>query len=95
MLRYWNNLVKMEDSRLPMIMYNQMKHENNLWFKDIKCLHVFQSVNALAVLERHVPTINAKQFYIYHAEGKLLSDWASVVENKLKLHYYKAIKMTT
>ena len=83
----------MEDSCLPKIMYNQMKQENNLWFKDIKTL--FQSVNALDVLERNVPIINAKQFYVY-AEGKLLSDfkvnWASVVENKLKVHYYKAIK---
>ena len=96
MLRYWNSLVKMEDSRLPKIMYNQMKLENNLWFKDIKTL--FQSVNALDVLERNVPIINAKQFYIY-AEGKLLSDfkvnWASVVENKPKLHIIKLLKMTT
>ena len=92
MLRYWNGLVKMEDSRLPKIMYNQMKLENNLWFKDRKTL--FQSVNALDVLERNVPIINAKQFSIY-AEGKLLSDfkanWASVVENKPEVHYYKAI----
>ena len=88
MLRYWNSLVKVEDSRLPKIMYNQMKFENNIWFKGIKTL--FQSVSALDVLERNVPIVNAKQFYIY-SEGKLLSDlkvnWASVVENKLKLGF--------
>ena len=70
-------------------MYNQIKLDNNLWFKDIKAL--FQSVNALNVLERHVPSLMQNNFtsmlrvnYYQTLRSTGLLRW--------KLHYYKAIK---
>ena len=92
-LRFWNRLMKMNNKRLPKMIYMEMKQSSHDWFEDIKSL--FLSINAADVLERNVPIINDKQFYRY-AEGKLMADyspqWSTLIQQKPKLYYYKQIK---
>ena len=60
MLRLWNSIIKMEECRLPKIVYNDMQTETDSWLAEIKS--IFNSINAIDVFERNVPIINFKQF---------------------------------
>ena len=92
-LRFWNLLMKMNNKRLPKMIYLEMKQNSHDWFEHIK--NLFLSINAPDVLDRYVPIINDKQFYRY-AEGKLMADyspqWSTLKQQKPKLYYYKQIK---
>jgi hypothetical protein len=93
MLRLWNGITKMDASRLPKIIYNDMQAEIDPWLAEIKS--IFDSINAIDVFERNVPIINLRQFCQY-AEKQLVAHysntWCLLVESKPKLHFYKEIK---
>ena len=79
----------MNPSRLPKIIYNQLKSGNELWYKELE--NLFISINALDVLISNVPVVDYKE--IYTCAENLLMDhhchqWSLTVENKPKLHYY-------
>ena len=50
MLRLWNsNVIKMEECRLPKIVYNDMQTVTDPWLAEIKS--IFNSINAIDVFE--------------------------------------------
>ena len=65
--------MKMNNKRLPKMIYMEMKLSNHGWFENVK--NLFLSINARDVLECNLPIINDKQFYNY-VEGKLMSDYS-------------------
>ena len=63
MLRMWNRIMKMEESRLPRLIFLEQMKSKDSWFIDLRNVFVF--INAIDVLERNVPVLNFKDFYNY------------------------------
>ena len=61
MLRYWNNIMQMNPSCLPKIIYNKLKSGNEPWYKELE--NLFISITALNVLTSNVGVVNYKVNY--------------------------------
>jgi hypothetical protein len=95
MLRLWNKIVSMENTRLPKLIYEQMLASNSIgtWTRDLKC--VFERIKCNDILENNIPVVNIKVF-LNHAKERLMSDyvikWRHEIENKPKLRIYGQYK---
>ena len=59
-LRTWNNLVAMDDKRLPKLVYNYLREQSTLCAKDTK--EIFNQIKCLDLFDKNVPIINFKEF---------------------------------
>ena len=93
MLRLWNQLVGLNETRLPRIMYGLMMKHKNTWINEI--ISVFQRINCMDMFENNVKIVNFKVF-LNHAKDKLMMEhcaqWLTDVNNKPKLHIYAQFK---
>ena len=80
MLRMWNRIMKMEESRLPTLIFHEQMKSKDSWFNDLR--NVFVSVNAIDVLEKNVPALNFIEFYNY-AVQQLSDHWSFIMEGRL------------
>ena len=64
-LRTWNNLVAMDNTRLPKLVYNYLREQSTLWAKDTK--EIFNQIKCLDLFDNNVPIINFKEF-LNHAK---------------------------
>ena len=62
-LRFWNRIVSLDESRLPRQIYNEMLLKGHPWISNVK--EIFDSNNATDAFENNVPIVNFKQFSIY------------------------------
>ena len=63
MIRLWNHLLKMEDHRLPKLIYKHMLNTEHTWVTEIK--EILTSVNAIHALQNNLPVLNFKIFAKY------------------------------
>ena len=62
-LRFWNRILSLDDSRLPRQIYNEMLLKGHPWISNVK--EIFDSINATDAFENNVAIVNFKQFSIY------------------------------
>ena len=93
MLRLWNRIVSMPDTRLPKAVYNYLHQHNLQWIKEVK--EIFMIINCTDIFQENIPIINFKEFKEY-AVCQLISlnraQWLRNVANKPKLHLYATYK---
>ena len=93
MLRLWNRIVGMENSRLSKVLYNHMNTECILWVRDVK--ELFEAINCSDVFQNNAQIVNFKEFKDY-AQEKLMkihnSKWFDTIQNKPKLHLYVTLR---
>ena len=90
MLRLWNHLVGLNETRLPRIMYGLMMKHKNTWINEI--ISIFKRINCMDMFENNVKIVNFKVF-LNHAKDKLMMEhcaqWLTNVNNK---HIYAQFK---
>ena len=95
MLRLWNRIVGMENSRLPKVVYCNMKisGKQGTWINEVR--NIFEKIQCSDIFENNVPIINIKDFLNYALE-KLMSQyvliWKQEIHNKPKLAVYSQYK---
>ena len=94
-LRLWNKIVSMENTRLPRVIYNFL-HISNIgktWATEVKS--IFSIINCKDVYDNNVPIINLKAF-LSCAKNKLLAQhivtWKREIDSKSKLCVFKQYK---
>ena len=90
MLRFWNRVVSLEDSRLPKQIYNTMLIKGHPWISEIKM--IFTSINASDIFQNNVTIINFKSFYSYTSDMMIKhyinNEWLPKLSFKPKLDLY-------
>lgn len=93
MLRLWNKLVKMNDDRLPKIVYCHLTRINGSWLQNVK--QIFTEINCIDVFNNNVPIVNFKEFTDYAIKQLLVvqkSKWLIDIKSKPKLLLYESYK---
>ena len=94
-LRLWNKIVSMENTRLPRVIYNFLFISNidKTWVTEVKS--IFSIINCKDVYDNNVPIINLKAFLSY-AKNKHLAQhivtWKREIDSKSKLCVFKQYK---
>ena len=95
MLRLWHRLVSMEEHRLPKIIFQEMRLQNEPWILEIK--EIFYAINCETIFHNNCHVVNFKQF-LRHAKLTMQShqavSWNTSLELKPKLELYRNIKQT-
>ena len=93
MLCLWYRLVSMEEYRLPKMIFQETRLQNEPWIPEIK--EIFYAINCETVFHNNWHVVNFKQF-LRHAKLTMQSYQAvsssTSLELKLKLKLYRNIK---
>ena len=94
-LRFWNRIVSLDESRLPCQIYNEMFLKGHPWISNVK--EIFDSINATDTFENNVPIVNFKQFSIFVNNMLMniyIADiWSETIRSKPKVDLYRQHKL--
>ena len=90
MLRFWNRVVSLEESRFPKQICNTMLIKGHPWISEIKT--IFESINASDIFQNNVTIINFKSFCSYASDMMMkhyiYNEWLPMLSLKPKLDLY-------
>ena len=84
-LRFWNRIVSLDESRLPRQIYNEMLLKGHPWISNVK--EIFDSINATDAF------VNFKQFSIYVNNAYFADIWSETIRSKPKHDLYRQHKL--
>ena len=92
-LRYWNKIVDMTDTRIPKIIFNYLRGNNEGWAK--QTYDIFAQINCKVLFTNNVKILNLREFLIYaqkHLMSQHIVTWKRDIVQKSKLQVYRQYK---